>query len=53
MIGTECAALELDLITNNSKHFQWIPNIRIYTPEQFIQKLIAENEDEKNENDVG
>ncbi|WP_457559682.1 type II toxin-antitoxin system VapC family toxin [Candidatus Harpocratesius sp.] len=40
MIGTECEALKLDLITNNSKHFQWIPSITIYTSEQFIQKLI-------------
>lgn len=48
MIGTECSALKLDLITNNSKHFQWIPNIKIYTPEQFIQKLIVE----KNGNDL-
>ena len=42
MIGTECAAYKLDLITNNSKHFQWIPNITIYTPEQFIQNQIDE-----------
>ena len=49
MIGTECAALELDLITNNLKHFQWIPNITIYTPEQFIQKII----DEKNGKGAG
>ncbi len=50
MIGTECAALKLDLITNNSKHFQWIPNIAIFTPEQFIQKSIVEKSEKSARN---
>lgn len=44
MIGTECESFKLDLITYNLKHFQWAPNIAIYNPEQFIQKIITEEE---------
>lgn len=49
MIGTQCEALELDLITYNVKHFQWVPHIKLFTPEQFVQKTYGENRNLRNQ----
>lgn len=38
MIGTQCMLWDSILITNNKRHFEYIKEEKLVTPEEFIQK---------------
>jgi predicted nucleic acid-binding protein len=42
LIGSQCISKNLDLVTNNIKHFQWVDNIRVFTPEELVAHIMQD-----------
>ncbi|MBN2150666.1 MAG: hypothetical protein JW839_04370 [Candidatus Lokiarchaeota archaeon] len=40
VIGVQCEALQLDLITYNKRHFGWCEGIEVITPEEFAASMV-------------
>ncbi len=40
LIGTQCMLWESILITNNKKHFEYLKEDKVVTPQEFIQKFV-------------
>ncbi|MBN2151949.1 MAG: type II toxin-antitoxin system VapC family toxin [Candidatus Lokiarchaeota archaeon] len=38
LIGSQCMKLNLDIVTNNKRHFQWCNGIIIMTPDECVEK---------------
>lgn len=42
LIGSQCISKNLDLVTNNVKHFQWVDYIRVITPEELVAQIMQD-----------
>jgi predicted nucleic acid-binding protein len=40
LIGTQCEALKISLVSYNKNHFNWLHTVSVLTPEEFIQRKI-------------
>nr|MDO8112957.1 hypothetical protein [Candidatus Sigynarchaeota archaeon] len=43
LIGVQCMKANLQLITNNKRHFQWCSGISVVSPEEFVTSFVRDD----------
>lgn len=42
VIGAQAIALHASIVTSNKKHFEWVSEINVFSPEEFVERTLKD-----------